>query len=225
MGILSDNIMAGASVSKADPSIAYTHTAVDTTNKSGGGTYTFTSVAIGTAATDRLVVVGAMTGAGDVQTITGITIGGNAATIVKNQTGGDNAEASIGTYNLASGTTTTVVVTFADNPSGCGIGVWAIYDANHTVSDTGGAADSSTLSDSLTVPAGGVVIAVVAQGGNPATVTWTDPGTENFDALIDAGLCHSGASEVYADAQAPLTVSCAPSTSDYNCMACATWGP
>jgi hypothetical protein len=118
-----------AAVSKTD------NTFSSTRNQSS---YSFSSQSIGTAATGRIIVVGASTAGGSTlaPAITSVTIAGNAAAeAIQVATGivsGNVARGGLYALQVNTGTTATIVVTFSGNVSRCGIGVWAIYGAGST---------------------------------------------------------------------------------------------
>ena len=111
--------------------LAFTDTVNDLGTKSS---YSFADRAIGTAATGRRVIVGtsASTTSSLNPTVSGVTIGGVAATAIQNDTfgGTGNRRISAGVFNrdLDTGTTATIGVTFTAAVAQCTIVVLALYD-------------------------------------------------------------------------------------------------
>jgi len=152
-------------------------------NAPGGGatTHTFTSRAIGAvppAGKTRLVVVTVdYVNTGGTAGISGVTIGGVAATLVKQQNSGGIPGCGIYALAVPSGTTATIVVTTATTAF-CVIGVYRVVGANSTQLDTqSNTADPINIT--VNVKAGGYVIGT-AQNRNRGTTTWTNL-SENFD--------------------------------------------
>lgn len=156
----------------APAALTYIGTTSSATNASS---YTFTNHAIGTAAADRYVIVGVIC---DGYNKSGVTIGGNAATLISDY-GDPGIIANVCFYALLvpSGTTATIVVNFVGNVWNCAI---FVYNATGLVSVTptaavfnGTTASKNPLAGSLTIPAGGFCIAI---GENidyeTYTVTW-----------------------------------------------------
>ena len=221
-----DDGLDGITITSEPPSstpvtIAYTATAVSTASAT---VYTFSNQALGTAASDRLIVVSSDNYDG---TTSGITVAGVAATAVV-QASGTNSRAGLWQAAVPSGTTGDIVVTLGAGNDRQGIGVWAIYGAaNSSANDTATDADSSDpLTVSMDCPANGVMIGVGA-GHTTGTkgYSWTNL-TENFDAVIKTSTQHTGASAAFEAIQSSVTITCDPATNtNGGCMAAASWGP
>lgn len=169
-------------------------------------TYTFAAQNLGTASSDRYIIVSAAARkAGASTTISSITIGGITATIVKQAT---NFITNTNVVGLAialvpAGATGDIVVTFGGTMVRCAIGVWlATNISSITPVDT----DSSTAADptcALNVTTGG--FAIGASGPLASTSTWTGL-TERFDISVEASNIFTGASDTFAAAQHQLTI-------------------
>jgi hypothetical protein len=183
-------------------------------------TYTFTDMAIGTAADDRVVVVGFNTRA--IPGITSIVIGGVTATSIASQASG-SSKVWMYAAVVPTGTTATIVCTFSGTISRCGIGVISIYGASGvTPEDTAGSA-IDPASATLTIPVKGVAVGFV-YANNAASFTWTGL-TEGYDTAVESTLIHSGAAVEYA-AGGDLAVSAdAAGTASDQCAVFASWGP
>ena len=141
----------------------------------GSNTATFSNVAIGSAASDRIVVVGVGNSNTTFSPVTSVTIGGVSASSVGNH----SAFASIWWALVPTGTTATIVVSSSDTFELLGIQVAAMTGAA-----TSGPTGSSFVGLSYqpdpyaitgVVPAGGIGIVYVS-AGSPAGVTpvWTN---------------------------------------------------
>ncbi len=174
-----------------DATVSYESTASSTANSA---TYTFSSQGIGTAADNRTVVVGAVGHADGSGAITGITIGGNAATQIVYSQGpsAGSEECGIFAYDLTSGTTADIIVSLSGTPHRCQIGVWALYGVgapDDTVTDI-----ALPFSQSITISDGGVAIGVTMNNQSGGNVTsWGSDFTERYDTFIEPNSAASGA--------------------------------
>ena len=201
--------------------ISFTANAADAADQS---TVTFSGQAIGTAATDRIVVIGVTCNAGE--PITSATIGGiSAASVVEGDALGGTAYAALWQASVPTGATADIVINLTGTSFRTGLGVWAIYGASSTVTDTGSSiADPST--DTLNISAGGVAIGMAnSEGVSTSSYTWTNL-TENFDSGLGEGTgAYSGASAAFAAEQTALSITADPTSGSAWAMACASWPP
>lgn len=171
---------------------------------------TFTSVALGTATSDRLVAVYFGTGTTNTGQVTAVTIQGISATqAVRSGTGNSNVTNVIWYATVPTGTTGDVVVTFSTTWGNTTAGILSsvsIYDLASTTpitASTQTASDnvSPSLSVTLTPSANAVLFAVYRTGAVAAgnTSSWTNA-TEQTDLLsvnvafsdaISSGLANS----------------------------------
>jgi len=202
-------------------SVAFTDSSIDDTNAT---TYTFTSQALGTAASNRKIVVAANAhtdlGA-DPVTVSSMTVAGIAASLVVRH---QNADRTVELWqaDVPTGTTGDIVVNLsASSPKRAAIGVWAVYGAQSAAHDTGTSA-ANPLTDTLNIPAGGVAIGA-AQSAN-STFTWTNL-TEDFDDTLESFGQHSGASAAFATIQTGLAITATQSNNSSPGLVLASWGP
>ena len=169
-------------------------------------TYTFSGVALGTAATNRHVVIAANTGTASAADASSVTVGGVSASLVVRASGSDHTRAELWIASVPSGTTGDVVIVWSSAKDRCGYAAWAMYGASASASDTATDADT-TPSQTIDIPAGGYLIAAQAGNGSGAarTATWTGP-SENYDETIQDNFTQTGASDAYAAAQSGYTV-------------------
>jgi len=198
--------------------------------------YTYATVNIGSAAANRVVVVGVVLydGGGSPNAITALTIGGNPATQAAN-TGSVGTGRTAAMYYLvvAAGATAAVVVTAAAAATSCAIAVWAIYPASSIPVD-GVSNEANTagqiVADNVAVTSGGIVCAV-HQHDNAQVTTWSwtgvDPVTEETDQQIgDSGKQWSVATIRPTVSTTTDDLRAAPSTGTPNLsIAAASWGP
>lgn len=179
--------------------------------------YTFPGLDIGTAGTNRHVVVGVVS-SGTSPSISGITIGGASATAMIEQAE-TNLKIGLWIAQVSSGATGDVVVTHTGTMLRCGVIVWAVYDLL-SATPTATASDSAPpLSQSLTISAGGVGIGLADGYQNGSTASWTWTGlTEDADTDFSEGANHdamSGAS-LASSAGTTITVTASKTGSDSN---------
>jgi hypothetical protein len=193
--------------------------------------FTFSGHAIGTAATGRLVVVGFGNsgGGGGTAGISSMTVAGVTATKIVEITAADNTTSGIWTAPVDSGTTGDIVISYSRTTNGTYVGVWAIYDANTTASDSSGDIDDGGIiyTTTLDIPANGVAMAcsMDGKGGSAPTHTWAGL-TENFDLNYKGNQAGSGAHKTFDTIQSNLTISSTPNaTTHQGSMVCASWGP
>lgn len=182
------------------PVITFTDSAGSSSNVY---TYTFTNLSIGTASSDRLVVVCAMINATSSTTygISSATIGGSAATLAVSSSLGNNS--AIFYRLVTAGTTATVVVNLAGTgtPGRCSIGVFTVTGYSSATPEFVGSAYSDTSVSSLTLPinvsSDSAAISCCYVGNNGTFgVSWSSPMIEAFDAPIEntsATAAYSGA--------------------------------
>ena len=193
--------------------------------------FTFSGHAIGTAATGRLIVVGFGNtgGGGGTAGASSVTIAGVTATKIVEVSAADQTTTGIWTAPVNSGTTGDIVLNFSRTTNGLNIGVWAIYDANTTVDDTGSDADDggTSYSTTLDIPANGVGIACSVDNKSSSATTHTWAGlTEDYDLNYKGNQAGSGAHKTFTAAQSGLTVSSTPAATTFQgSMVCASWGP
>lgn len=165
------------------PTVEYTHLAASGSNLF---TYTFNGCGIGTATSDRIVVVCAMINAQSSTTygISGVTINGSAATLAVSSSLGKNS--AIFYLLVPTGTTANVVVSLSGSgtPGRCVAGVFTVKNYTRLIPEVVGSAYSDTSVASLSLPinvsSGAAAIACCYVGSN-ATSTWTSPMVEDFD--------------------------------------------
>ena len=194
----------------------------------GPSTATFSSVAIGTASSSRIVIVFVAANYAATTTAITCTIGGNAATLaVANSYSGTGPTDLIFYLAVPSGTTATIVLTVAATPSPAfgyvGITVGALTGVTATPTSTATqnsqyAADPQVTTSALTVPATGFGLVVGAGGGS--TATW-NVGTEDY-MVNSAGL---NITSGYISASGSQTPSISGFSFAFFGMVAATWGP
>ena len=208
--------------------ITYIGNTSDGTNQT---TYTFTGVSIGTASSDRVVIVAPFGRANTTSSmsISSITVGGNTPTTNVAQTsGGGSTSSAQGIYsiNVPSGTTATIAVTFSTGALRANIAVWTMTGTNGltTASATANSITGSpTVSTTINVPANGGAVASASGGGS--TTTWTGL-TEDFDTLVEAANTYTGSHNNFLASQTGLSVSAnfSGGTTD-PLLVVASWGP
>lgn len=176
--------------------IQYIGTTADVNNLT---TYTFAGTSIGTAATDRVIVVGVIGAIGATRNISTVTIDGNATTqIAQAGSGGDSALSGLYWRAVPSGTTASIVVNFDGGMARAAIAVWAVYGANTTSPVADFASDSDTtgltLTSQIDIPNGGAAIAISNISGTTVTGgAWTGVNEDFDDQIETTSFRYSGA--------------------------------
>lgn len=176
---------------------------------------TFSSVSVGTADSLRYVLVGicATSSGNGSKTISSVTVAGNSATLLVQGTPVDEGSSNytvvgFAVIALATGTTANIVVTCSGSMYSYSIAVWKLINLQSTTPvATASAGAASPLSGSIAVSAGGSAFGMA--GAASGIFTWSGI-TERFDVADNAGREHSGASDDFASAQAPLNISATP---------------
>lgn len=179
-----------------------------TTWTGSASSVTATAFGIGAAQTDRVIVVCVAAGASAARQVSGVTIGGAAATLA-------NRSASVaqctGIYYLAvpAGTTANIVYSFTGTITTLTTHVYALtgwgsvtlYDSN-TANGTG--FNLSTASD-LDTAAGGLLLAVAATSATAAP-SFTSSPTLTQDQLYNNGMSWGLCSSSYPSTSATATL-------------------
>lgn len=196
-------------------------------------TYSFASQPFGTAASDRIVVVGILGRAPTTGAVSSVTIGGVSATLItQNAAAPTPPFATIGALYAAlvpTGTTGTIDVVFSVSQVRCAIGIWSIYGATG-VSPVSSGNDITGNPEEvvLVVPNNSCVIGMAASNGSVTpNIVWTGI-TEDFDINVEAGSSNaSGAHDNFTAGNTALSVQAqfnAAGSSD-NVLCVAAWGP
>lgn len=179
-------------------SVANISYAGNATATASGSPQTLSSVAIGTAAANRYVIVAvALRGTASQADCSAVTVAGTACTQIGTDVNAGTSHLSLWRTNspIASGTTANIAVTYT-NATNIGVAAWA---ATALLSTTPTDTDSTTTdaaSVTSTVSAGGIIVAAAysVDAMSSATHTWTGV-TENFDSLaVTANSSMSGGS-------------------------------
>jgi hypothetical protein len=191
-------------------------------------TFTFAGQNLGTAAADRVIVVGVSARAGGTgTTVSTVTVDGESCPVrVQQSSTPQSSIAAIASVALPAGTTGDVVVTFSAAAVRCGVQLYRMVGGEAvptaTYQHTNDATDPTA---SMDVPAGGAALGVAVANGGGQSATWAGL-TEDYDAVLESGSTHSSASGDFAGAQTGLTVTCDFSGSlTANSGAFASFGP
>ncbi len=181
-----------------------------TADDANSGTYTFAGQSLGAADADRYIIVTAasrQTGSG--ANITGITIGGVAATVSQQLDdaggGGNSTLVAIAIAAVPTGTSGSVVVTYNNTQNRAHI---AVYRATSLVSatptDTAGAIGEDVAID---IPNNGFVIGVSANPSSTAA-TWSGLSVEDYDVVQESFFTSSAAHDSFPTSQSSYAISC-----------------
>ncbi len=171
--------------------------AVNTNTSPVGNVFTFTSVAIGTAAATRIVAVGInIVGNAASNTVASVTINGTSATQATGAyfTAGTGAQALVTDWwyapcGVVCGTTTTIVVTTGAASGRVSIVTYSVTGTADAFSVAGGSAGSSVTSTSATllVPSGGGTIGFSVFAGAATSASFT-----NLTSDLNSASCCGG---------------------------------
>lgn len=213
--------ISAASVTYEDAGIS-----VQATN---GATSTFATNPIGTAATGRLLVIFVVGHAVAASPgLSGVTVNGNAATLVGSTYLGVDQAIGCFKYALDTGTTADIVASW----NGVTVGraecaVFALYGANHTETDTdganSGAGSNLTNTSTIDVPTGGIAFGVEMHQNVNATV-WTGTGTvaDTATTAVEAQISMSSCHNITPGAGQSLIATWTGNNRNANCAA--AWG-
>lgn len=156
-----------------------------------GTVFTAAGASIGAADSSRVVAVIVSSRSTTGQVLSGVTIGGNAATIVdtiRDSDSGTGNSASIAVLAVPAGTTATIEATFASTQLRCAITVYRLtqVDIESAVVAKATGNTGTPLDLDLAVVNGGVVIAGgMGNSGSSPTASWTGL-TEDYDNPIES---------------------------------------
>lgn len=190
----------------------------DTSNLSS---YSFSSVAIGTAAaTRRVVVCLAMDGAGG-RSVSAVTVGGISATQVESAAN-NNLLCDMWVATVPTGTTATIAVTITGGSvTRCMYAVYALYNTLSATATFHSDDITSAYSISTTIAANSVTIAMFGSRGG-GTSSWTNA-TEDYDSVsAEGGTVLSTASRADT-ASTTSSISVIPSVADDSALVVGVW--
>jgi len=202
--------------------IQYLQSAPDTSDTNA---YTFSSQNLGTAASDRYIIVVAVARkAGASTTLSSISVGGVSATIVKQATNNvSNTDvAGVAIAAVPTGTTGDIVVTWGATMVRCAIMAYRATGIDATAYDSDSSL-SGNPSVSLDIPANGFAIG----GGLTAastTTSWTGL-TEDADGTLESFVTYSSASQSFVSAETGRTITMTFGSSTESVGVFASWGP
>ena len=186
-------------------------------------THTFSAMDLGTATSDRIIVIAGGSGGLGIS-VSSVTVGGDSCTEATEALASTSG-AWIWYVALSSGATGDVVVTFASSEYRSYVGVYALYGASGGPTNTATATGAEPISASLVKKGGGVSFGTAFQTNFDAgtqTHDWTNL-TEDLEISGDASGGGSVASEEVG-ADATQTVTCDSSSTDTRfSLAMASW--
>jgi len=158
--------------------------------------YTFSSVSIGTASLERVVVIGVTGFAESNQTVDSVTVNGSSATKLANSLGNNNYPtsmyASIWVLPVGTGSTASIEVNFSNTFLCCSIHVFTFEGTNYQYESLAptyfdGSTNNNVISFANAQKGDAVVL--VARIRSAQAGTWSiSPLTENFDLSVRSGV-------------------------------------
>lgn len=178
-----------ANLTSVPTSLTYTDSAGSAGDLS---TYTFSTKAIGTAASDRWVIVGVAARAGSKKVATSVTVGGVSAILLATTNQGFD-DISFWAANVTTGTTGDVVVNFDGSMSRCGVLLWTIRHSRAPSVSSSSTYNNSDFGNVMTVQPGELALGLIY--ANYATgQSWTGLTEDAEVDLVEIGARFSGAS-------------------------------
>jgi hypothetical protein len=171
----------------------------------------------------RLLVIAA--GTTGVTNVGNVVIGGVSATIIGPAIEGATFE-FLAYAEVPTGISGTVSFSWSGGPSvDTGIGIWRVMNVTETPFDTATDDITDPLDVSLNVPANGIVIAS-SFAVNGTGITFNGLANEDFEVDVSgSNERHAGASELFASAQTPLSLTISnPNSPTDNVGVAASWG-
>lgn len=158
--------------------------------------YTFTAQSIGAADPTRILVVGVAAGPNN-NSVTGVKVNTNAMTLPAGAVQTSTVGAVSGFAYLAwpTGTTADIEVTFAAGQSRCIIQVYNVLGSTASFSVADGnasAASVTTLTKSVSIPAGGGAIGLISPHVAAQTITGTNLTLDGTDLSVGSSTTRSG---------------------------------
>lgn len=196
-----------------------------TTSTADTNSYTFSSQNLGTASSDRYIIVGAVARkAGASATISSITIGGVSATIVKQQT---NTITNTNVSGLAiaavpTGTTGNIVVTFSATMLRCAISAYAVTELDSATPYDDASSTSADPSVSLDIPTDGFAIGMGLTAA-ASTATWTGL-TEDVDGTLESFVTYTSASDEFPSGATGRTITIDFGSTNESSACFVSWG-
>ena len=170
-------------------------------------TYTYTSQAIGTAASNRIVIVGVTNYSASSSRPSSVTIGGISATGIGTGISDGNCHASIWYAAVPTGTTATIAVNYGAANGYNNIFVWSIYGNATTVGYTATGGVSNATVSGVNANTGAFTCACVASNGT-VPITWSGSLTQDAQLSGGAGSAHGCSSTLGALSGATVTAIC-----------------
>jgi hypothetical protein len=169
-------------------------------NTTGATSYTFNTTNIGTATSDRVVVVGVMLNSSAARTVSSVTLGGNAMTSIVGTSSASNA--ALFRISVAAGTTANIVVTGSGTSNGCYVVVYSLtgWGTVTTYNSNSATGSSATISTTIDTASNGAAIGIQNRFSTGAT-----SGTAGF-ATQDVNTTFDGSQRIYSGNTIPTTL-------------------
>jgi len=207
-----------------DATIAFTDNATDTLNRS---TYTFSSVGIGTASSDRYIIVAAV-GDNKATALSSSSITPSGGSSQSGTTILSHTVAAVASYlaifgPVTTATTADIELSFNSTIFRCGIAVWAATLQSDTPTDTGTDQNVNNLSANIDIDDGGVVVAVAGGWSFPIFGSWVGVDEDVGTTFIENQMRYATASRAYATGGTGTTIGVTASSSRLETFACASF--
>ena len=201
----------------------------NTTNNTGQSTYTFSAQNIGTAASDRyVIVISGVRAVGTTGLTSSCTIQGISATSVVSQLTQITNTSRIDMFVAAvpTGTTADIVLTYSRAGTRCLIDAYRATGISGAAPSATATSSSDPASGTITIPADGFAIAGGLCGGvGSSFAAWTNL-TERSDVWLNSNTLLSSASDDFATLQTARVIDCEfQGTASEPASVFAAWSP
>lgn len=190
------------------------------TNSGNTSPYTFAAQNFGTAHADRFIIACIEVRGTGPTTVSNVTIGGVAATVVSQPVGNGNV-AAIAIAAVPTGTSGNVVFSVDGSPLRAALQLYRAVGIDSSTPYDTATSVADPPSGSLDVPAGGFAIGCVASG--IGGFAWTGL-TEDADGDVET-MGYTSASDEFATLQTGLVITADPATVGAAPGAFASWAP
>lgn len=188
------------------------------TNGTTQTTYTFSSQNLGTAASDRYIVVAVgWRKSGSAPSLSSVSVGGVSATSVVNYKSGTTTATGAAIFIAAvpTGTSGDVVITFSADSASCGIALYRVTGLTDTTPIETATSNANPRAVTLNGVEGGFIIAVDYNNVSGASTTTFSGLTEDYDVDAISNAHHfAGASSSYSDVTLDIDITSTWTTDD-----------
>lgn len=213
--------------------IACTYQGIFTSTATTGTTRTYSAAPFGTDSTNRKIVVGILSGVDPAVTVTGVTIGGIAASLVPGTqvyapaSNAINASAQFWEAAVPTGTSGNIVVTYSASPVRVAMFVWSVTGTRQLVAYQAATATGGTtaaMATNLNTRRKRSVVLSIAYAAGSVTITYAGV-TSHYNATFDTSRKIAAASHLPTTSENPRAISATLSAVNaFGCVSSVAFG-